>query len=271
MQIALELVGYDEIPADSAIYVPGEGIERLLFGLDIGAGELLMARQLGYDAVIAHHPAGVTHRAWRVFERHVELLVDAGVPPEAARAAVAPKLETLRLGGIVRNYEQVPQAARLLGMPFLNIHAPLDELGRRKMQAAIDALLAGDATASVADVVQALSALPAARRAATEVQVVLGDPDAPAGRVVVAHGALTNGGYEVARAYFDHGVDTVVYIHITAGDLSRLQEHEEGQLIVTGHLIGDAVGIAPYIEALRRRALTVDVLSDVLTAGPSRP
>ncbi len=270
MQIALELVGYDEIPADSAIYVPGEGLERLLFGLDIGTGELLMARQLGYDAVIAHHPVGVTHRAWQVFERHVELLVDAGVPPEAARAAVAPKLETLRLGGIVRNYEQVPQAARLLGLPFLNIHAPLDELGRRKMQAAIDALLAADATASVADVVQALSALPAAQRAATEVQVVLGDPDAPAGRVIVAHGALTNGGYEVARAYFDHGVDTVVYIHITAGDLSRLQEHEKGQLIVTGHLIGDAVGIAPYIEALRRRALIVDVLSDVLTVESSR-
>ncbi|MFP4344160.1 MAG: hypothetical protein ACLFU8_05660 [Anaerolineales bacterium] len=270
MQIALELVGYDGIPADSAIYVPGEGIERLLFGLDIGAGELLMARQLGYDAVIAHHPVGVTYRAWQVFERHVDLLVDAGVPVEAARAAVAPKLETLRLGGIVRNYEQVPQAARLLGMPFLNIHAPLDELGRRKMQAAVDARLVADAEPSLGDVARTLSELPAARRALTEVQVLLGDADAPAGRVVVAHGALTNGGYEVARAYFDHGIDTVVYIHITAGDLVRLQAHDGGQLLVTGHLTGDAVGIAPYVEALRRRGLTVDVLSDVLADAPPR-
>ena len=63
MQIALDLVGFDLIPSDSAVYVPGEGIQRVLFGLDIGTAELLMARQLGYDAVIAHHPAGMRHQA----------------------------------------------------------------------------------------------------------------------------------------------------------------------------------------------------------------
>ncbi|MGC9399275.1 MAG: hypothetical protein ACP5HM_09065 [Anaerolineae bacterium] len=264
MDIALALVEFETPPEDSAIYVPGESIERVLFGLDIGTGELLMARELGYDAVIAHHPVGVTHQAWHVFERHVGLLTRAGVPEEAAREAVAPKLEQLRLRGMVTNYEQVPQAARLLNMPFLNIHCPLDELGRRVMQARVDALLEEKPQATLADIVEALNALPAAQRAKTEVEALLGDPQAPAGRVVVAHGALTNGGYEIARAYFDHGVETVVYIHIASGDLQRLREHENGQLIVTGHLTGDAVGITPYIKALRERGLDVDVLSEVM-------
>ncbi len=264
MDIALALVEFDEVPEDSAVYVPGDEIERVLFGLDIGAGELLMARELGYDAVIAHHPVGTTYQAWRVFERHVGLLVGAGVLEAAARAAVAPKMEQLRLRGMVANYEQVPQAAKRLKLPFMNIHCPLDELGRRTMQRAVNAVLEREPAATVGDVVAALAALPAAQRAATDVEALLGDPEARVGKVVVAHGALTNGGYEIARAYFDHGVDTVVYIHIAVSDLKRLREHPDGQLIVTGHLMGDAVGIAPYIKALRERGVEVDVLSEVL-------
>ena len=264
MQIALDLVGFNDVPADSAIYVPGEDIWRVLFGLDIGTGELLMAKQLGYDAVIAHHPVGVAHNAWQVFERHVGLLVGAGVPEGAARAAVAPKMESRRVAGHGSNYEQVPMVALRLAMPFLNIHCPLDEMGRRVMQAEVDDVLAANPNATLGEVAWALGALPAAQRAATEVMVLMGDPTARAGRVVVAHGAQTNGGYNVARAYYEHGIDTVVYIHVVPADLERLRADRRGQLIVAGHIVGDAVGIEPYIDALRERGLEVDVLSQVL-------
>jgi len=264
MQVALDLVGFDEIPADSVIYVPGEDIQRVLFGLDIGTGELLLARQLGYDAVIAHHPVGVEHLAWQVFERHVDLLVGAGVPEEAARAAAAHKMEALRVEGQASNYEQVPLAARRLRMPFLNIHCPLDEMGRRVMQKTINDTLAKEPSAALEVVASRLAALGPARRATTDVRILLGDPAAQAGKTVVAHGAYTNGGEHVARAYYRHGVDTVVYIHVSPSAVEKLRHDGEGQLIVTGHLVGDATGIEPYIEALRARDLQVDVLSEVL-------
>ncbi|HDQ34848.1 MAG TPA: hypothetical protein ENN14_00865 [Chloroflexi bacterium] len=267
MQVGMALVGFDMIPEDSAIYVSGVRIKRVLFGLDIGVGELLLAHQRNYDAVIAHHPVGMPHRAWRVFKRHEQLLIEAGVPEDVARAAIAPKLEQLRVDGLRANYERVPIVAQYLRLPFLNIHSPLDELGRRMMQSTANDVLKGNPEATVRDVANALASFPAARRAETEVEVMLGNPQAPAGKVVVAHGAYTNGGYHVARAYFEHGVDTVVYIHITANDLQRLREEVRGNLIVTGHLVGDAYGIAPYIAALRAKGIHVDVLSQVL-AGP---
>ena len=271
MEIALDLVGFDVVPEDSAVYVVGDGIERVLFGLDIGAGELMMAHQLGYDCVVAHHPVGVPHRSWRVFERHVDLMIEAGVPEEAAREAVAPKMEALRLRGQAGNYERVPMAARRLGMPFLNIHCPLDEMGRRVMQSVVDEVLSADPAARVQDLVRALADLPAARRAETEVTVPLGEATAEAGATVVAHGALTNGGYHVARAYFEHGVDTVVYIHVAPEDVRRLREHEEGQLIVTGHVVGDAFGIELYLRALRAQGLQVDDLSQVFSQAAAGP
>jgi hypothetical protein len=132
------------------------------------------------------------------------------------------------------------------------------------MQAAVDEVLSTNPKATLADIAGRLAALPAAQRAETEVSVALGDPAARAGRVVVAHGALTNGGVDVARAYYAHGVDTVIYIHIAPADLKRLHEDGQGQLIVVGHLVGDALGIEPYVSTLRTQGLQVDVLSHVL-------
>src|SRR3989441_11090646 len=69
-----------------------------------------------------------------LFRSHVEFMTAAGVPEDAALAAVAEKVEGLKLRGQAANYDHVPSVARLLGIPFMNVHAPLDELGRRRMR-----------------------------------------------------------------------------------------------------------------------------------------
>jgi hypothetical protein len=98
------------------------------------------------------------------------------------------------------------------------------------------------------------------KNASTDILVPLGDLDNRAGTVVVAHGAGTNGGYSVAKAYFDHGVDTVIYIHISPADLKKLTEYGQGNLIISGHIASDMVGINPYLRKLRKRGLTIDEL-----------
>ncbi len=263
MSLALETSGYLRIPEDSAIFVPGKGIRRVLFGLDIGVAELQMAKALGIDLVIAHHPPATTTEAWKVLLRHVEFMTAAGVPEDAALAAVAEKVEALKLRGQIANYDHVPSAARLLGIPFMNIHAPLDELGRRRMREQVDGVL-GRGHAAVGDLVTALSALPEMRAAPTAVQLALGDAAGPVRKVVVAHGAYTNGGYPVARTCFAHGVDAVIYIHIDYAELQRLRADGRGALIITGHLAGDSLGFTPFVRELRQRGLDVTTFSGVI-------
>jgi len=263
MSLALEMSGYLRIPEDSAIVVSGENIRRVLFGLDVGVAELHMARALGVDLVVAHHPPATTPQAWKVFLRHVEFMTAAGVPEDAALTAVAEKVDALKLRGQIANYDHVPSAARLLGMPFMNIHAPLDELGRRRMREQVDGVL-GTGRATAGDLVAALSALPEMRSAPTTVQLVLGEAAAVVRNVVVAHGAYTNGGYPVARTCFAHGVDAVVYIHIDPADLQRLRADGRGSLIMTGHLAGDSLGFTPFLRALRQRGLEVTTFSGVI-------
>jgi hypothetical protein len=42
---ALDLVNMRKLPADSAVYVPGDDIQNVLYGIDIGTAELLYAKE----------------------------------------------------------------------------------------------------------------------------------------------------------------------------------------------------------------------------------
>lgn len=254
MQWALDFAGQREIPPDSAIYYPGSGIKKVLFGIDVGAADLLLARHLGVDAVIAHHPADALVDFPRIFERHVELLRGANVPADVARAAVAPLEEQWRHRLHAANYDHTVSVARLLGMPFLNIHNPLDEAGRQRMADAVRGIAPDEPLSAV---VAALNRIPEIRDAPTRVRLALGAPSDPAGRIIVVHGAGTNGGAPVARAYYQHGINTVIYIHVAPDALATLRAEAEGHLIVVGHLAGDLVGIQPFADLLRARGLDV--------------
>lgn len=264
MALSLEQVGFADVPGDCAIYHPGATIRRVMIGIDITGADLLLARQLGYDCVIAHHPAGWTPDRAAVYGRHVDQLVAAGVSRADAEAVVRPRQRTITEMASTPNYDAVPSVARLLDMPFLNIHNPWDEMGRRRMQAAVDARLGAQPDATLADVAAALGEMAEFRMARTSVQIRVGVAEARAGRTVVSHGAYTNGGYAVAAAYFHAGVDTVITIHFPPEDDARLRREGLGQHIVSGHIASDSAGISPYIAALRERGLEVKPMAGVL-------
>lgn len=257
MKLALKLAGLKEIPEDSAIYVDGDNIETVLVGIDAGVPELLLAKRLGCDAVIAHHPQGgtATINFHHVFKRHIQQMVSAGVPRDEAEKAVQKKLDALKVETHTRNYGHAVDVARLLRIPYMNIHTPLDEVGRKLMTDKINSRITKDSI--VQDVVSALEELPEFKNAITEIKIRLGKAQNPAGKVVVSHGAGTNGGYEIAGTYFKYGIGTVLYIHIRPGDLEKLKVEKRGNLIVTGHVASDSLGINPLIRELEKRNLSV--------------
>jgi len=62
------------------------------------------------------------------------------VPAEVAREAVKNKYRVLDIQHHPENYDQVPSAAKKLGLPLLTIHSPCDEIGRRMIVQAIKEL-----------------------------------------------------------------------------------------------------------------------------------
>ena len=103
--------------------------------------------------------------------------------------------------------------------------------------------------------------------AATLPQVRLGAPDRFAGRVAVAMGGYTSGGVDVLRAYYEAGVGTVLMMHFPEADLREAREQKlPGNLVVTGHMASDSIGINFYLDELQRLGLTVVRAGGIIAA-----
>jgi len=239
--LALEVSGLEALPADSEVIVPGGSITRLAVGIELGLAELMLARDVGCDGALTHHPRGPRSifGAPEVLLRHAMLMKRAGVPAETADRLAADFAQRAALARHASNYDALSGPARLVGLPLVGLHTPLDEIGRARMQARADEVLEANPEATVGDVVEGLYGFGEFRNAVTRIEVRHGSADARAGRVFVCHGAGTNGGFAIARAYFEAGVDTLIYIHVAPAELARIRAETNGSLIVTGHIASD--------------------------------
>ena len=262
MQTSLKLAGFKSIPADSEVHVKGRRIRRVLVAIDVGVAELLLARNLDCDAVIAHHPAGGRARldGYKVFLRHIGQLKTAGVPEQIARQAVQPKLRVLELQHHPDNYDQTPSAAKKLGLPLVSVHSPCDEIGRKMIQNALKGL---DEDSTVKDVVSRIARFPEFRKAISKIEIRLGSQGRKAGKIAVSHAAYTNGGYEIAKTYFQNGIGTLSYIHIAEPDLTRLANEASGNLIVLGHIASDWLGINVLLRKLEKKGVEAIATTDL--------
>ena len=261
MKAGLELAGWKKMPVDSAVHVKGKNIKKVLIAIDVGTAELLLARQLGCDAVIAHHPIGIAHvNFYRVFDRHVDFMTEHGVPKKVAKESVEKLKERVATRNHADIYGDVVGAAKVLGMPPINIHQPCDEYMR---QVILKAIRSGK-TEYVSNIVRSIGKIPEFRRAATRVEVRLGSAKNKAGRWALVVAAGTNGGYGIARAYLKAGVSTVIYLHVDHGELTKMKEDGlGGNLVVMGHLAGDSVGLnglADLLEDLGIETVRVGIL-----------
>jgi hypothetical protein len=259
MEVALDLAQLREIPRDSGIHVRSDSIKTIMATIDCDVSDLLLARAFKCDAVLSHHPEGAAAlHGWQVMRGQIEQMVECGVPIARAEAALQRRMQQVELNSHSRNYLRVVQAAQLLKLAFLNIHVPCDLITRRLISEKLARFNDPKSRATVAEVIAALQEFPEQRAAATEPQVRLGAADRLVGRVAVAMGGYTNGGVDVLRTYFDAGIGTVLMMHFGEADLREAREQRlQGNLIVTGHMASDSIGINFFLDELQRLGLTV--------------
>jgi putative NIF3 family GTP cyclohydrolase 1 type 2 len=267
LEWSARLAGCDGVPADSQVYVEAPGdVHRVLFGIDIDAGELLYAQQAGYDAVIAHHPAGEHARMdfAKVVVRQIDMMVAEGIARDVAEAAVSQRLDRIHRADHMSNYNRIVDTARLIGMPFCNVHLACDIIGR---QAIVD-LLRARATAEtpIAQVLDWIGEFPEMEAALTDPEAWIGDGANPLGRWVVAMAGGTNGGYPVFREYWHAGVDSIFAMHVAEDDLQRLRAEapDSANLVITGHMATDSIGINAMIAGLEAQGIEVTRTSGII-------
>jgi hypothetical protein len=72
---------------------------------------------------------------------------------------------------------------------------------------------------------------------------------------------------EVLKAYFEAGVGTVLVMHFLEADLKEAREQKlTGNLVITGHMASDSIGINLFLDDLARRGVDVIRAGGILAA-----
>ena len=132
MKIGLDLAGWKNIPFDSAIHVKGNNIKKVFVSIDVNPADIYLAKNLGCDCVLTHHPLGKSLLSFhKVFDRHIDYMVENGVKKNLAISLVKDLKDKVSLKSHSLIYNDVISTSQLLHMPLLNIHQPLDEYMRK--------------------------------------------------------------------------------------------------------------------------------------------
>jgi len=266
MDIALQLTGLDEVPADSGIIVEGENIKKVAIGVDMELAEMMLARELGADLVITHHPSGGSPRVnlHKVMDNQIDSMVRAGVPINKAQKALSEKKGEVERALHVSNYDRAVSAAKLLKMPFMGVHTPTDILAERAVQNLLDEKLKDNPKATLQDVIDALETLPEYQKTLAKPVIRVGSKDDYAGKTFVTMAGGTGGGVKVHKAYFEAGVGTLVVMHTPEDVIKAVKEQNIGNIVVAGHMASDSVGINEFAKALEEKGIEVIRMSGLI-------
>lgn len=266
MDLALKLAGINEVPCDSGIIVEGENIKKILFGIDMDTPELLLAKELGYDLVISHHPhtGEPDINFHNVLNRQIDKMVEFGVPINKAQKALREKIQNLERASHPRNFDRIQSFAKLMNMPYMNIHMPCDIITENFVQNHINSKLSDKPKATLNDVINTLLEIPEYQKSPIKPVIRVGSPDDYAGKIAVLMAGGTNGGEKVFKSYFEAGVGTIICMHVPDDVRKAVIEQNIGNVIVAGHMPSDSIGINILIDEMIKLGLEVTAMSGVI-------
>jgi putative NIF3 family GTP cyclohydrolase 1 type 2 len=266
MDIALKLAGLENEPYDTIISVEGENIQKILIGVDMDTPELMLAKDLGYDLAVSHHPKADNSIIdfHKVMEVQIDKMVEFGVPINKAQKALAKKSKSVEINSHVSNYKRASSAAKLLNIPYMNIHMPSDLIGERFTQKYLNDKLGENPKAKVQDILDALNGLDLYDKSLSKPVVRCGAATDYTGKIAVLFAGGTNGGSDVYKAYFEAGVGTIVAMHAPEDVIKEVREQNIGNIVVAGHMPSDSIGLNEIIRVWEEKGMEVTKMSGIL-------
>ena len=244
--------------ADSRILL-GTGDEEImtaLAGIDIEVGEVLLADSLRskgkrVDLLLAHHPEGRAYaNLYDVMRMQSDILNRFGVPINIAEDLMDGRIKEVERRLLPANHSRAVDAARLLGIPFLCLHTPADNMVTSYLQRLFDE----KKPYLVADVMSILKDIPEYKDAGLHTvgpRVFLGAKNRKAGKIFVDMTGGTEGSKEIFESLTTGGVSTIVAMHLSE---EHRKEAEKNHLnvVIAGHISSDNLGLNLLLDEITR-------------------
>lgn len=232
-------------------------VKRILVGIDIDVGELLLADHLaqrgeGFDLVLSHHPIGIALAGlYDVMSVQTDLLIKLGVKDEIAR-----DLMNKRIGEVARsvhssNYDRAVDVAKLLNIPLMCCHTPADNHVARYLQKLVDTKKPN----TLKQLVHFLMKEPeyqyaAAKKAGPE--IIIGKDKDKAGRIFVDMTGGTEGSKDIFPRLSQLGIQTLLGMHYSQQHFQKIKA-EHIYVVNAGHMASDNLGMNLILDQLAKK------------------
>jgi len=264
MDIALKTAGLSKMPEDCGITVEGKNIKKVLMGVDMDTAELMLAKQLGFDCVVSHHPRTTHVDMLDVLHDHYDKLEALGVPKNKSQKLLEERKNELSYNQHVSNSRRSESAAKLLNMPFISIHTPADIIGEAIVQKFLDKKFANKPDTTVQEVVEALEGIGEYKNSTRKPVIRVGGKDSYAGKIYVLMSGLTGPGAKILKEYIEAGVGTLVMMHIPEKDAKELKEQGIGNVIIAGHMSSDSLGLNKIAQEWKKKGVETTMMSGIV-------
>lgn len=233
-----------------------EKIKSALIGIDIEVGEILLADSLKtkgkrVDLLLSHHPEGRAYaNLYSVMQMQSDILHRFGVPINIAEDLMEGRIKEVERRLMPVNHTRAVDAAKLLGIPFMCLHTPADNMVATYLQKIFDE----GKPYKISDVMDILKGIPEYKEASFNgagPKILIGSKNRKAGKIFVDMTGGTEGSKEIFSSLTASGVNTIVGMHL--GEEHR-KEAEKNHLnvVIAGHISSDNLGLNLLLDELSK-------------------
>ena len=243
-------------------------VASVLVGIDMETPEIVLADRLKergepIDLVLSHHPEGRALAGLAdVMQMQSDIWAERGVPIGAGDLLIAERMREVsrRLSPV--NHSRAADAARLLGLAFMSVHTPSDNLVTEYLQNMLDR----ESPQTPGDILELLAAEPEYRKAVADRSgpfLLTGDEKARTGKIHVEMTGGTEGPKEAIARLAAAGVGTMVGMHF---DDKLKDEAEKAKLnvIIAGHISSDSIGMNLLLDGIEEKDMKLLTASGMI-------
>lgn len=243
---------------DSGIWVDnGQSVKKVMAGVDATSGDILMAREIGADCVINHHPHGKGLAMLDdVMHLQADVLAMYGVPINVAESLLRVRISEVARGVHAGNHYKTVDAAKLLGVNFMNVHTPADNLVASFLKKEVEKANP-EYVSDLLNIIKNIDEYKISAKLGAPVRLFAGSEENRCGKIAFTE--LT-GGTEGAKNIYQEmtkaGVGTIVGMHFSEEHRKNAEEAHLN-VVVASHIASDSLGMNLFLDELEKKGIEI--------------
>lgn len=262
--------------SDSRIHVGDRAatVKRVLAGIDIGSGEVLLASQLNergqkIDLVLAHHPVGQSLAGLHaVMDMTIDMFEKLGIPVHLAEKIMEERIKEVGRGTHAANHYQMLDMAKILKINVMNTHTITDNLVQNYLQN----YLTKKAPETIGELVKTILEIPEyqeAKRRGAGPKITAGGPQNRVGKFLIKMTGGTSTSSKMYQELSRVGVSTIIGMHMPEASMEKVNE-QHMNVVIAGHMSSDSLGMNLFLDELEKKGIEVVPCSGLIRVNRNK-